>query len=84
MNSNGKLALVTGASHGIGTAIAQGLAGSYEVLLGGRDRDALFKLAEELPAASPWPVELTDFEAVANAVIGIDRLSAPVHTACTG
>jgi len=81
MNSNGKLALITGASRGIGAAIAQALAQSYELLLGGRDRDALLTLTGELPSASPWPVELTDFEAVANAVIGIDRLDALVHNA---
>jgi NADP-dependent 3-hydroxy acid dehydrogenase YdfG len=83
MNSNDKLALVTGASRGIGAAIAHALAHSYELLLGGRDRDALLKLTEELPSASPWPVELTDFEAVAKAVVRIDRLDALVHNAGT-
>ncbi|MFC5831948.1 SDR family NAD(P)-dependent oxidoreductase, partial [Nonomuraea insulae] len=52
-------ALVTGASRGVGAAIARALAPTHDVLLGGRDEEALAALAAELPGSRPWPVELT-------------------------
>jgi NADP-dependent 3-hydroxy acid dehydrogenase YdfG len=75
------LALVTGASRGIGAAVARALAPGHDLLLGGRDTAALEALARELPAARPWPVELTDSAAVAEAVAGIERLDVLVHSA---
>jgi NADP-dependent 3-hydroxy acid dehydrogenase YdfG len=78
------LALVTGASRGIGAAIARRLGERYEVLLGGRDVDALRAVAQDLPAARPWPVELTDTAAVRAAVSELeplDRLDVLVHSA---
>jgi NADP-dependent 3-hydroxy acid dehydrogenase YdfG len=75
------LALVTGASRGIGAAVAAALAASHDVLLGGRNLDALTRLAPALPGARPWPVELTDTDAVAAAVAGIDSLAVLVHSA---
>ncbi|MGW1678776.1 SDR family oxidoreductase [Saccharopolyspora sp. NPDC002376] len=75
------IALVTGASRGIGAAVARSLSDTHDLLLGGRDADALQALVAELPEAKPWPVELTDHEAVANAVADIDRLDVVVHCA---
>ncbi|HKS46312.1 MAG TPA: SDR family oxidoreductase [Amycolatopsis sp.] len=75
------LALVTGASRGIGAAVARALASSYRVLLGGRDADALAKQAVDLPGAEPWPVDLTDFDALRRATAEIDRLDVLVHSA---
>ncbi|MBN6056353.1 SDR family oxidoreductase [Nonomuraea sp. RK-328] len=72
-------ALVTGASRGVGEAVARALAPTHHVLLGGRDIEALGKLAGELPDARPWPVELT---AVGPAdVAGVERLDLLVHSA---
>ncbi|MCT9930725.1 SDR family oxidoreductase [Planotetraspora sp. A-T 1434] len=72
-------ALVTGASRGIGAAVAQALAPTYDLVLGGRDRAALDALCAELPHARPWAVELT--EVTAADVEGIDRLDLLVHSA---
>ncbi|OZM82533.1 SDR family oxidoreductase [Pseudonocardia sp. MH-G8] len=78
------LALVTGASRGIGAAVARALAPGHDVLLGGRDTAALQALADELPGARPWPVELTDGAALAEAAGGIERLDVLVHSAGIG
>ena len=54
------LALITGASRGIGAAVAEALAPTHDLLLGGRDADTLKALAADLPGAREWLVELTD------------------------
>ena len=74
-------ALVTGASRGIGAAVARGLAPTHDVLLGGRDVDELGRLAAELSGSHPWPVELTDPEALAAATSGVSWLDVLVHSA---
>ncbi|MFC4083448.1 SDR family oxidoreductase [Amycolatopsis samaneae] len=75
------LALVTGASRGIGAAIAHALAPTHRVLLGGRDAEALAKTAAELPNSTPWPVDLTDPEALDRAAADIGELDVLVHSA---
>ncbi|WP_033291500.1 SDR family oxidoreductase [Amycolatopsis jejuensis] len=77
------LALITGASRGIGAAVAHQLSPTHRLLLGGRDEVALAKVAAELPGAEPWPVDLTDPAALAEAVRGIDELDVLVHSAGT-
>ncbi|MGI5283331.1 SDR family oxidoreductase [Nonomuraea polychroma] len=72
-------ALVTGASRGIGAAVARALGPTHHVILGGRDESALAEVAAELPDARPWPVELT--EIVEADVAGIERLDVLVHSA---
>ncbi|MFC0436299.1 SDR family oxidoreductase [Kutzneria buriramensis] len=74
-------ALITGASRGIGAAVAAALAPTHHLLLGGRDVEALKAAAATFPSATPWPVELTDSEAVAEAAAAIDRLDVLVHSA---
>ncbi|WP_328605425.1 SDR family oxidoreductase [Amycolatopsis sp. NBC_00345] len=75
------LALVTGASRGIGAAVAHQLAPTHRLLLGGRDEVALAKVAAELPGAQPWPVDLTDPGALAEATSRIVGLDVLVHSA---
>jgi NADP-dependent 3-hydroxy acid dehydrogenase YdfG len=79
--SSRPLALVTGASRGIGAAVARLLAPSHDLLLGGRDQDALRQVAAQLSDARPWPVELTDPEALREATSDITRLDLLVHSA---
>ncbi|WP_086818654.1 SDR family oxidoreductase [Allokutzneria sp. NRRL B-24872] len=75
------VALVTGATRGIGRRVAELLAPSHHLLLGGRDLEALHQFARSLPDARPWPVELTDSAALAAATSGISRLDVLVHSA---
>lgn len=75
------LALVTGASRGIGKAVAHQLAPTHRLLLGGRDAAAIEAVAKELPGAKPWPVDLTDPASLADAVAGIESLDVLVHSA---
>lgn len=74
-------ALITGASRGLGAAIARELAPTHDLLLGARSADALRDIGKELPEATGWPVELTDYAAVAAATEPIRRLDVLVHNA---
>ncbi|MEO9222209.1 MAG: SDR family oxidoreductase [Mycobacteriaceae bacterium] len=78
------LALVTGASRGVGAATARALSATHDVLLGGRDAAALDWLAQALPGARAWPVEITDDDALAAACADIARLDVLVHSAGVG
>jgi NADP-dependent 3-hydroxy acid dehydrogenase YdfG len=72
--------VVTGASRGIGAAVTRALAMSHDVVLIGRDEQALSALADE--AGSRWlAVELTDVEAVVAAVADLHEVAVLVHSA---
>jgi NADP-dependent 3-hydroxy acid dehydrogenase YdfG len=63
--SDGKIAVVTGASSGIGEATAQALArAGYQVWLGARRLDRLREIAEPL-GATALPLDVTDAQSVA-------------------
>ena len=79
------VALVTGASSGMGREIARDLGRTHRVILVGRDAA---RLADAVQAAGPnaegWQLELTDFAAVADRVALLDRLDVVVHAAAIG
>ncbi len=76
--------LITGASRGIGRAVADELADDHHLILGGRDAGALERLAADYPSATPFAAELTDSAALARAVAALelpDGLAGLVHSA---
>lgn len=76
--------LITGATRGIGRAVADELAADHHLILGGRDADALERLAADHPSATPFVAELTDSTALARAVAALelpDGLAGLVHSA---
>jgi gluconate 5-dehydrogenase len=82
----GKIALVTGASRGLGWAMAQALAGAgAELVLNGRDTPTLETRAAELRAAGTTcrvlPFDVTDGAAVTSAVASLERLDILVSNA---
>ena len=77
--SDRPVALITGASRGIGAAVARSLAPTHDLLLGGRDRELLEDLADEFPSASAWPVDLTSVSS--DDVAAISSLDVLVHSA---
>lgn len=76
-----RVALITGAGRGLGAAVARELAPDHRLLLGARTPAGLESILAELPGATGWPVELTDYPAVAAATGPIDRLDVLVHNA---
>jgi NADP-dependent 3-hydroxy acid dehydrogenase YdfG len=73
-------ALITGASRGIGAAIADALAPTHTLLLAGRPSPALQATAERL-GATALPLDVTDTEAIPAATAAIDELDVLVHNA---
>ena len=76
-----KKVLVTGATRGIGRAIAEELGRDHHIIVGGRHREAVEKVVSELPDASPFVVDLADEEATAAAVSQLDSLDVLVNSA---
>lgn len=70
------IAVVTGASRGIGRATAKRLADAYEIVAVARSRDGLESLAHEIDAAGgrcrPVPLDITDADAVGRALGDVD------------
>ena len=73
-------ALITGASGGLGSAIATALAQTHTLLLGGRPSPRLDSLAERL-GATTWPLDLTDTESIGASTEVVDALDVLVHNA---
>ena len=73
-------AMITGASRGLGMAIAEALAPTHTLVLAGRPSAELDAVAERL-GATTWPIDLTDYEGVEAAVEPIVELDVLVHNA---
>jgi short-subunit dehydrogenase len=70
------IAVVTGASRGIGRAVAKRLSADYDVVAVARSTDQLESLAREIAAAGgacrPIAIDLTDHRAVESSLSGVD------------
>lgn len=75
------IALVTGATRGIGRAVVDHLAPDHHLLVGGRQAETVDALVAQLPSAQPFVADLADPEATRAAVAGIERLDVVVHSA---
>ena len=73
-------ALITGASRGIGAAIADALAPTHALLLAGRPSPALQATAQRL-GASTLPLDVTDTDTIAAAAAAVGELDVLVHNA---
>lgn len=72
--------MITGASRGVGAAVAAALAPTHTLFLAGRPSAQLDAVAEQF-GATTWPMDLADFEAIAPAVEPIVELDVLVHNA---
>jgi NADP-dependent 3-hydroxy acid dehydrogenase YdfG len=75
-----RTALITGASRGIGAAIATALAPTHTLLLAGRPSPQMHATAERL-GATMVPLDLTDADAIPAATAWIGDLDVLVHNA---
>lgn len=79
------VALVTGASSGMGRVIARDLGRTHRVILVGRDAKRLAEAVDEAgPQAVGWQLELTDVASVEARVASLTRLDVVVHAAAIG
>jgi NADP-dependent 3-hydroxy acid dehydrogenase YdfG len=73
-------ALITGASGGIGAAIAEALAPTHTLLLAGRPSPRLDAVADRF-GATTWPLDLTDVDEIESAAEVLAELDVLVHNA---
>jgi NADP-dependent 3-hydroxy acid dehydrogenase YdfG len=73
-------AMITGASRGVGSAIAEALAPTHTLFLAGRPSARLDAVAEKF-GATTWPIDLADVDAIPAVVEPIVELDVLVHNA---
>lgn len=73
-------AMITGASRGLGAAIARALAPTHTLFLAGRPSAELDAVAAEY-GATTWPVDFGDLDAIEVAVEPIVELDVLIHNA---
>lgn len=74
-----KTALITGASRGIGRAIAEELGKDHHILVGA-SKDAS-SVVDKLPSAEPFEVDLRDERAIVEAARKVENVDIVVHAA---
>ena len=72
--------MITGASGGLGSALADALAPTHTLLLAGRPSPPLDAVAERL-GATTWPMDLADPDSLAAVVEPIVELDVLIHNA---
>ncbi|WP_216319095.1 SDR family oxidoreductase [Deinococcus aestuarii] len=72
--------LITGATGGIGTALARALAGRHGLILQGRDRERLAALGAEV-GGTALPLDLARPETFESALAGVGRVTNVIHNA---
>lgn len=77
------LAIVTGATGGMGSAIVRELATTHRVVAVGRTAEQLAALARD-SGAKTWELDITDSAALAALVAEVDRVDVLVHAAARG
>lgn len=80
MTDTRPVALITGASSGMGREIARELSHTHRIVAVGRDAERLAEVARDT-GAEPWQLDVTDEAAVNSRVAGLDRLDVLVHAA---
>lgn len=77
-----KVAVITGATRGIGHAIATQLADDHHLIIGGSGNRAE-EVAKEFPSAEPFVADLSDTASLAQKVreLGLERVDVLVHCA---
>src|ERR1700761_5778494 len=73
-------AMITGATGGLGFAIATALEPTHTLFLAGRPSDRLDEVAAAF-GATTWPIDLSDTDAIAAAVEPIIELDVLIHNA---
>jgi NADP-dependent 3-hydroxy acid dehydrogenase YdfG len=72
--------MITGASRGVGAALAAALAPTHTLVLAGRPSERLDAVASDY-GATTWPIDLADFESIPAAVEPIVELDVLIHNA---
>lgn len=76
---DGKRALITGSSQGIGFALAKGLAeAGAEIVLNGRDTAKLAAAADQIAGARTLAFDVTDHDAVRAAIDAFEAQTGPI------
>ncbi len=75
------VALITGATRGIGRATAEALGASHHILVGGRSSGAVHAVVRSLPSAGPFVADLGDEASLIAATQELDELDVLVHCA---